>query len=211
MSLLKIVVISHEVTMPPKGASRKTQHRVQHQRSALPLRDGSLRLVLVADTHSRPHPRSDELIRAQRPDAIAHAGDIGDLAVLDGLRAIAPLFAVRGNIDAHAASLPDALTLELTSDERAVFTALLVHIAVYGPKLRADVGRLARTEGAQVVLCGHSHVPFIGRDQGLVLFNPGSIGPRRFQLPIVFGVIDVKPAGVSMFHVSCETGERWLP
>lgn len=170
-----------------------------------------LRVAVVADTHSRPHPRSAELVRAQRPDAVVHAGDIGDLAVLEGLREIAPLFAVRGNIDAHAEGLPDALSLDVTQGGEPCFSALVVHIAVYGPKLRADVARLARREAAQVVLCGHSHVPFIGRDQGLVMFNPGSIGPRRFQLPIVFGVVDVRPTGVSMFHVSCETGERWSP
>ena len=48
-------------------------------------------------------------------------------------------------------------------------------------------------------------------DKGLVVFNPGSIGPRRFHLPIVFGVLRVGPGGISMRHVSCETGETWLP
>jgi hypothetical protein len=62
-----------------------------------------------------------------------------------------------------------------------------------------------------MVICGHSHVPFIGRDKGLIVFNPGSIGPRRFQLPIVFGVLRLGPGGISLRHVSCETGETWLP
>ncbi len=60
-------------------------------------------------------------------------------------------------------------------------------------------------------MSGHSHVPFIGRDRDLAIFNPGSIGPRRFHLPIVFGVLDVKDRKVSMRHVSCETGEVWSP
>src|SRR5262249_7997401 len=108
------------------------------------LEDRALRLVAVADTHSRPHPASAELIAAERPDAILHAGDIGDLAVLDGLAAIAPLYAIRGNIDVHAPDLPDSLTLDVRDGDRALLTLLLVHIAVYGPKLRADAAKLAR-------------------------------------------------------------------
>jgi uncharacterized protein len=61
------------------------------------------------------------------------------------------------------------------------------------------------------VVCGHSHVPFLGRDRGLTVFNPGSIGPRRFHLPIVFGTIDVTLAGLRFAHVDCETGMQWSP
>lgn len=182
------------------------------QRATLSTRaDGSLRIVVVADTHSRPHPASAEHIAALRPDAIVHAGDIGDLGVLEDLRKLAPLLAVRGNIDAHAPDLPDVITLDVESGERTVLRILLLHIAVYGPKLRADAFRLAQERGASIVLCGHSHVPFIGRDRGLVVFNAGSIGPRRFLLPIVFGVLDLAPSGVHLRHVDCETGARWEP
>ena len=87
----------------------------------------------------------------------------------------------------------------------------LTHSAGYGPKLRAEVARAARACSAGLVLCGHSHVPFIGRDKGLVLFNPGSIGPRRFHLPITFGVLSIRPTGIGLRHVSCETGQTWLP
>ncbi len=82
---------------------------------------------------------------------------------------------------------------------------------VLGPRLRADAVRFARAAGASIVACGHSHVPFLGRDQGFAVMNAGSIGPRRFRLPIVFGVIDVRSDGVSMHHLSCETGEVWRP
>jgi hypothetical protein len=54
-------------------------------------------------------------------------------------------------------------------------------------------------------------VPFIGRDRGLLVFNPGSIGPRRFQLPIVFGVLEIEDGQLKMRHVDCETGEVWTP
>lgn len=172
--------------------------------------DGALRLAVVADTHSQPHPDTLGHLAARRPDAILHAGDIGDLGVLDALAGVAPVLAIRGNIDTRANALPDILVLDLVGEERAM-RLLLVHIGVYGPKLRADVARLARAEGASVVVCGHSHVPFIGRDRDLTIFNPGSVGPRRFHLPIVFGTMDVTPAGVRMGHVDCETGAAWMP
>jgi len=54
-------------------------------------------------------------------------------------------------------------------------------------------------------------VPFLGRDQGMFVVNPGSIGPRRFHLPVVFGVMDVSRQGVAVHHVDCETGRRWEP
>lgn len=173
--------------------------------------DGTLRLAVVADTHSAPHPDCERHLAALRPDAILHAGDIGDLEVLRRLEAVAPLHVVRGNIDARAFDLPDLLTLTLTQGERAVFRLLLLHLGVAGPRLRADAARRARAEGASLVVCGHSHVPFIGQEGGLTVFNPGSVGPRRFTLPIVFGTIDVGPGGVSLQHVDCETGRRWTP
>jgi uncharacterized protein len=140
-----------------------------------------------------------------------HAGDIGSLQVLDDLETIAPVLAIRGNIDPPARELPETMSIALSDGSKTLLTLLLIHIGVYGVKLRADASRLARKEGASLVVCGHSHVPFIGRDAGLSVFNPGSIGPRRFQLPIVFGVIELRAARVHMRHVSCETGETWSP
>ena len=173
--------------------------------------DGSLKLAVVADTHSAPHPALAGHLASLAPDAIIHAGDIGDLGVLDGLALQAPLFAVRGNIDVRAPDLPDVLTLDVAGRAGSKFKILLLHIAVDGPRLRADAARLAHAEGASLVICGHSHVPFIGKDKGLTVFNPGSAGPRRFRLPIVFGSIDVSPAGVRLAHVDCETGQLWSP
>lgn len=173
--------------------------------------DGSLRLACIADTHSRPHEASAERVAALAPDAILHAGDIGDLAVLDRFAAIAPLVAVRGNIDAGAQGLPDAAAITLTRDGAPVFGIWLTHIAVYGPMLRADVRRAAERERCDLVVCGHSHVPFLSRQGGVAVFNPGSIGPRRFQLPITLGLVEVGKTGVGMRHVDCETGAPWSP
>jgi putative phosphoesterase len=173
--------------------------------------DGSIRLVVVADTHSAPHPAAMALVRSQSPDAILHAGDIGSLSVLDELEAIAPLFAVRGNIDVRTPNLPDVLTVDVVANEAALFRILLTHIAVDGPRLRADAVRLARSRDASLVVCGHSHVPLIARDRDISVFNPGSAGPRRFRLPILVGVIDLTPTAVRLAHFDCETGRPWRP
>ena len=189
-----------------RGMTKATSRRV-----AIRLDGGALKLVVVADSHSRPHPRVLELVAREKPDHILHAGDIGELAVLDALAKVAPVLAVRGNIDVHAPEVPDHLTLDLEGESTGTLTVLLTHIAVNGPRLRADARRLAHAEAAHLVVCGHSHVPFIGRDDTLSIFNPGSIGPRRFQLPIVFGVLELANAKLTMKHVNCETGQAWRP
>ncbi len=184
------------------------------QSATLSVDADSVRLAAVSDTHSQPHARTAERLAELAPAAILHGGDIGDLHVLDELREIAPVYAVRGNIDTHARELPDVLTLDVVTgaaDEPRTLRILLTHIAVYGPKLRSEVARQARAEHAGLVVCGHSHVPFIGRDQGLTVFNPGSVGPRRFSLPIVLGSIDISPTGVRLQHIAAETGAVWLP
>ena len=182
------------------------------RRSSIALRpDGGLVLAVIADTHSAPHPNSERWIRALRPDGILHAGDIGNVAVLDAFAAIAPLFAIRGNIDARRPDLPDRIVLDVCSGETSVLRLMVIHIGVNGPRLRADARRQAEACGARLVVCGHSHVPFIGQDRGLGVFNPGSVGPRRFSLPIVFGVLEITGGALRMRHVDCETGEVWTP
>ncbi|MCC7534999.1 MAG: metallophosphoesterase family protein [Deltaproteobacteria bacterium] len=197
--------------MPPSVQSRASRRSPPIPTEVVSLDHGTLRLVVVADTHGQPHARSHAAIAAERPDRILHAGDVGDLGVLEGLARIAPVIAVRGNIDVHARGLPDERTIEVHDGSEPWLRILLLHIGVNGPKLRADVARRAHATGASVVICGHSHVPFIGRDRDLTVFNPGSIGPRRFHLPIVFGVLTIADGRVDMKHVDCETGHRWMP
>lgn len=171
----------------------------------------ALRIVVVSDTHSRPHANACRVVSDLSPDVILHGGDIGDLDVLAPFRALAPVYAVRGNIDEHAPEVPDFIELDVVAGEKRVLKVLLVHRAVYGPKLLPDAAALARRTSASLVICGHSHVPFIGRDQGISLFNPGSIGPKRFDLPITLGLVCASATSTTLQHVSCETGEAWLP
>jgi putative phosphoesterase len=189
----------------------QTSTKLIHRRQTLEVPNTGARLVLVADTHSAPHPDSATHIAAQQPNHILHAGDIGNLEVLEKLSKLGNVTAVRGNIDAHAPDLPDAITIDVRDLDGPLVTLFLVHIAVYGPKLRGEIAKLAHADGASIVVCGHSHVPFIGRDKGVVIVNAGSIGPRRFQLPIVFAVMEISRQRISMHHVSCETGQRWEP
>jgi putative phosphoesterase len=197
--------------------------RVVHEELA---RTGDrLRLAVVADTHGTPHPSLAQRLDELGPDRILHAGDIGGTQVIRALEAHAPVIAVRGNIDDRV--LPDVASIAIVGEGRVLLRVLLTHIGLSGVRLRADVARLARAEGATLVVCGHSHIPFLGehldsaaRPKGsdaagpsrtTTVFNPGSAGPRRFHLPIVFGVMDLEGDAVSYRHVSCETGRTWTP
>jgi putative phosphoesterase len=168
--------------------------------------DGAGRIAVVADTHSQLHPATLGLLAKIRPDAILHAGDIGDLAVLSDLARIAPVHAIRGNIDSTTHDLGDVLVATQRS-----LRIVMVHIGVYGAKLRTEIETIAQKERANLVICGHSHVPLIASCRGIAVFNPGSCGPRRFGLPIVFGTIEVAPTGARFAHIDCETGNAWLP
>lgn len=183
-----------------------------HVRRSVAVPEGrALRVAVVADTHSRPHPNLPKVLEALRPDLVVHAGDIGDLVVLDRLAEHAEVVAVRGNIDEKAPDLPDVITLSVCDGETTLLKILVVHIAVNGPRLRADIIRLAKAEDASLVFCGHSHVPFASNEGTIAVFNPGSVGPRRFELPIVVGLATIARTGVSLSHVDAETGAPWSP
>lgn len=174
--------------------------------------DGPLTLAVVADTHGRPHPTALALIRAAAPGAVLHAGDIGDLRVLAELAPLAPaLHVVRGNIDPTGPDLPDALVLSLRRSGRERLRILLLHMGVDGPRILKPVRALARKAHADLVICGHSHVPLIAASDGLAVLNPGSIGPRRFGLPITLALIRIQDDGLAFEHLDCETGQRWSP
>jgi predicted phosphodiesterase len=174
--------------------------------------DGTLTLACVADTHSQPHPATIARLAAIAPDAILHAGDIGDDAVIAALAATAPVYAVRGNIDTPS-TFPDVFTIDVTGDATGDATGdvtgdatgdatrdaaddtarpvrrlriFMTHIAVAGPRLRAEVARMARTDHAQLVVC-------------------------RFQRPIVLGTVKITPTSVRLAHIDCETGQPWSP
>jgi len=126
---------------------------------------------VISDTHGLVRPEAIEALAGV--DMILHAGDIGDSAVLDILRDIAPVVAVRGNNDKGewSSSLPDWEVVEIGP------------VSIYMLHNLKEID-ISPAGNFQVVVSGHSHKPTIEEKRGVLYVNPGSAGPRRFDLPI---------------------------
>jgi uncharacterized protein len=150
---------------------------------------------VIADTHGLLRPEVKQFLHGA--DRILHAGDIGNVSVLEELRSIAPVVAVRGNNDngAWAASLAETATLEVEG-----LLCYLIHD-------RAALGAHPLPEDAQLIIAGHSHKPLLEARDGKLHMNPGSAGPRRFRLPIAIGEILITPARIEarIIDVSSKT------
>ncbi len=145
-----------------------------------------MRVGLVADTHGLLDPALPGILAGC--DLVLHAGDVGDPAVLEDLARVAPVLAVRGNVDVSPGvdRLPERLAVDL-GDLRA----LVVHEARPGAPDAALRRALAR-DGARIVVHGHSHRPSAGVVDGVLFVNPGSAGPRRFSLPRAAALMSVR-------------------
>ena len=142
------------------------------------------KIGIISDTHGLLRPEA--LFALSGSDLIIHAGDIGPREILDKLAQIAPVTAVRGNVDL------DGWCSELKLSER---------IAVEGTSICVihDIATLALdpvTAGIGVVIYGHSHRPDITERAGVTYLNPGSAGPRRFSLPVSVATLDVTGNGI---------------
>jgi uncharacterized protein len=141
---------------------------------------GARLIGLISDTHGLMR---EEALRALREsDLIIHAGDVGKPEILDALKALAPVVAVRGNIDQGdwAAALPGTAIAET---EAATFYVL------------HDLQQLAldpKAAGFHVVVSGHTHKPNHTKHEGVLYLNPGSAGPRRFDLPVTIARLDLR-------------------
>jgi putative phosphoesterase len=130
---------------------------------------------VISDTHGLLRP---EAVRALRgSDRILHAGDVGDPAILQALAQIAPVTAIRGNVDAvpWARALPETEVIDAGG------------VSIY---MLHNLGRLdlkPQAAGFRAVIYGHSHQPKMEEKDGVLYFNPGSAGPRRFNLPVSMG------------------------
>ena len=126
---------------------------------------------LISDTHGLL--REEALRALEGSELIIHAGDVGKPEILDALKAIAPVFAVRGNVDTEswASALPET---EVVETRLATFYVLHdLHMLDLNPA----------AAGFHIVVSGHSHKPSRTEQDGVLYINPGSAGPRRFQLP----------------------------
>jgi len=138
---------------------------------------------VVSDTHGLLRPEVLPLLAGS--DHILHLGDVGDPEILGKLAKIAPVTAIRGNIDAHGpcANLPETEVASLSGH----------HFYMLHDVHQLDLDPAAA--GFSAVLYGHSHKPEIRHHNGILYMNPGSCGPRRFQLPITCGQITIDEQG----------------
>jgi putative phosphoesterase len=140
----------------------------------------TVRVGVISDTHGLLRPEALEFLRGA--EHIIHGGDIGDAAILEALRAIAPVTAVRGNNDQGewARGLREVELVDLGPVRICV-----VH----------DVKQFSGSD-CRVVVSGHSHKPKIEERGGVLYVNPGSAGPRRFSLPVAAGELRLTGASV---------------
>ncbi len=138
---------------------------------------------LISDTHGLLRPEALAALRGS--DRIVHAGDIGDPGILDALSRLAPVTAIRGNVDTApwASILPATTTLALDGT-----VILVIHDL-------ADLDPAAA--GFRVVVSGHSHRPGIRECDGVLFVNPGSAGRRRFRLPVSVARLHLAGAAVT--------------
>jgi uncharacterized protein len=132
---------------------------------------------VISDTHGLVRPEAKNALEGCH--AILHAGDIGKPSVLEELGAIAPLTAIRGNVDKWATDMPDTEVIEI--EGRYLY---VVHDL---KELNLD----PVAAGFDVVISGHSHRPDVREVDGVLYLNPGSAGPRRFRLPIALALLEI--------------------
>lgn len=149
-----------------------------------------MKIGVISDTHGLLRPEAVSALAGV--DHILHAGDVGDADILDTLREIAPVTAIRGNVDdwGPCAELPETDVVELAG--RLFY---LVHSADW-LDIKPEVAGIA------VVVSGHSHQAGLETRGGVLYLNPGSAGPRRFKLPVTLAVVDVTDGMVKARIVS---------
>jgi putative phosphoesterase len=138
-----------------------------------------MRIGVVSDTHGLLRPEVTPALTGV--DHILHLGDVGKIAILRELEKIAPVTAIRGNVDR------DGPCGELPETEVVLFEGLYLYLLHDLKTLHLDpaAARFA------AVLSGHTHVPNFHNKSGVLYFNPGSCGPRRFDLPVTVGLLRV--------------------
>jgi len=155
----------------------------------------AIRIGVVADTHGLFDPAIRRHFKGV--DHIVHAGDIGDLSVIEQLQAIAPVSAVSGNIDEFERDefpAEDVIVL-------AGFRIAIRHILFEGGKLTKDGRAFLEREQPDICIFGHTHQSKIEWFDKTLLFNPGSAGPKRFKLPRGVGILVLERRRVIPKHI----------
>jgi hypothetical protein len=142
-----------------------------------------MRIGVISDTHGLLRPEVAPALAGV--DQILHLGDVGKISILRELEKIAPVTAIRGNVDR------DGACAQLPETEVALAEGRYIYMLHDLKTLHLDpaAGKFA------AVLFGHTHVPNFYKKKGVLYFNPGSCGPRRFELPITIGLLTVGADG----------------
>ena len=142
--------------------------------------EGEIQIGVISDTHGLLRPEA--LFALAGSDHIIHAGDIGEPAILDKLTDIAPLTAVRGNVDhgAWAKKIPGINVLEVGG------------VSIYIIHNLQELDLKPEASGFAALVYGHSHVAKREIKNGVLYFNPGSAGPKRFVLPVTLGKLLIR-------------------
>ena len=139
---------------------------------------------VISDTHGLLRPEAIEALRGV--EHILHAGDVGDSSILDSLRSVAPVTAIRGNIDV------DGPCSQLPATEVITLHGHTFYMLHDRHALDLDPG----AAGFSAVISGHSHKPLVEWRNGVLYMNPGSAGPRRFSLPVSIGLLTIGADGL---------------
>ncbi|HEY6060396.1 MAG TPA: metallophosphoesterase family protein [Gemmatimonadales bacterium] len=146
-----------------------------------------MRLGVISDTHGLLRPEVFEVFR--EVDHILHAGDVGGWDLIEELQAVAPVTAVYGNTDGSElrARLPQVASLQLDG-----FDIVVSHGDQLGSPTPARLHDAF--PDAEIILFGHTHTPLLELvDRTVTVMNPGSAGPRRFELPVTVGILELEP------------------
>lgn len=155
----------------------------------MPNTEPDTRIAVLSDTHGLLRPAVTNAILGV--DHILHAGDVGDPLILERLASIAPVTAIHGNIDVSG---PCSLLPATEMVRLGGVLFYLVHSV-------ADLDIEPTAAGVRVVVSGHSHKPALHEANGVTYLNPGSVGPRRFSLPIAMAFVTVRSGEVIVEHV----------
>src|SRR6202161_515518 len=149
----------------------------------------TFRIGIISDTHGLLRPEAES--RLAGVDHIVHGGDIGRPDIIEALRRIAPVTAIRGNVDTGDWAVAYAETTFVQLAGRSIYVLHdLKTLRIDPVERRVDV-----------VISGHSHVPKVDTVSGVLYLNPGSAGRRRFRLPVTLATIEVTPNGLRpVFH-----------
>lgn len=173
-------------TCPPEGGRYKTletlspPNRLCERTSERPAIGKNPNAIgIISDTHGLL--REEALLALEGSDLIIHAGDVGNPEILQKLKSIAPVFAVRGNVDTEpwAQALPETEIIE--TGPTTIYVLHDVHALDLDPA----------AAGFHIVISGHSHKPASTENRGVLFINPGSAGPRRFDLPVTLARLDL--------------------